>query len=102
MLVKLHICNLAAQTGASLFLHEHEQPILYSNGSINATGGLQWHYDKTEHLMDLRPYSHAIVEELSLVDGWHIEQVIEGYSGLSMRGIKYSPKLWLMSNPDLS
>lgn len=97
--VNLHICNLAAQTGASLFLQEHTLPTLRHNQSLSIDSKLEWRYDKTENLSDLRQYSHAIVEDLSLVDGWKIEEAIQGYSGLSKRGIVYSPKLWIASNP---
>jgi hypothetical protein len=96
--VNLHIGNLAAQSGASLFLQEHSSPFLSFEGKSIARPG-NWTYDKTEHLLDLHPYSHAIVESLEVVPDWKIETVVDAFSGLSRQGITYQPKLWVVSNP---
>ena len=45
--VHVHISNLAAQTGASLFLHTHAPPFF---SHFDAPPTRDWVYDKTEHL----------------------------------------------------
>ncbi|EPT01710.1 hypothetical protein FOMPIDRAFT_133302 [Fomitopsis schrenkii] len=45
--VHVHMSNLAAQTGASLFLHTHAPPFL---SDLTAPPNRNWVYDKTEHL----------------------------------------------------
>lgn len=65
--VHVHISNLAAQTGASLFTQRHSEPQWHHDES---TIGSQWVYDKTEgltvdKLMDATsPYTHLILEEM--------------------------------------
>lgn len=65
--VHVHISNLAAQTGASLFTQRHSDPQWQHSGS---EAGNQWKYDKTEGLLvdELTkagsPYTHLILEEL--------------------------------------
>ncbi|KAI0925707.1 hypothetical protein AcV5_008372 [Taiwanofungus camphoratus] len=46
--VHVHISNLAAQTGASLFLHTHSPPYLL--GLDIAPSTPHWTYNKTEHI----------------------------------------------------
>ncbi|KZT67408.1 glycosyltransferase family 22 protein [Daedalea quercina L-15889] len=63
--VHVHISNLAAQTGASLFLHTHASP--YLGGLDLAPLTQQWVYDKTEHLTPQmlsgsKEFTHVIVE----------------------------------------
>lgn len=97
-LVNLHICNLAAQTGASLFLHEHTSPYISHLGALANTTTLGWKYDKTEGSIDMGQFSHAIVEDFTVVDGWRIDNAIEAFSGISGQGLRYSPSLWIVSN----
>lgn len=64
ILVHVHISNLAAQTGASLFLHTHAPPFL---SLLNAPSNRNWVYDKTEHLTPQlltgsKEVTHAIAE----------------------------------------
>ncbi|KAG9040587.1 dolichyl-P-Man:Man(7)GlcNAc(2)-PP-dolichol alpha-1,6-mannosyltransferase [Serendipita sp. 407] len=92
----MHICNLAAQTGASLFLQEHSPPYLLD--SMDFVGS-QWTYDKTEGDVDLRWYTHAIVEDLP-PSKWSTNATVDAFDGLSKKGIRYSPKLWVITNPD--
>ncbi|CAG8637864.1 12684_t:CDS:2, partial [Acaulospora colombiana] len=80
--VNLHVGNLAAQSGASLFLQEHSSPFLSLERNLVARPG-NWTYDKTEHLLDLHPYSHAIVESLEMVPDWKIEGKVYAFDGLS-------------------
>ncbi|PVG04260.1 hypothetical protein CPB86DRAFT_868979 [Serendipita vermifera] len=96
--VNVHVGNLAAQSGASLFLQEHSSPFLSLERNLVARPG-NWTYDKTEHLLDLHPYSHAIVESLDIVPDWKIETEVYAFDGLSKHGITYRPKLWIVSNP---
>ncbi|KAI6025003.1 hypothetical protein PISMIDRAFT_90258 [Pisolithus microcarpus 441] len=46
--VHVHISNLAAQTGASLFLHEHAPPYILTG--FGPAAGHGWIYNKTEDL----------------------------------------------------
>ncbi|EJD51119.1 hypothetical protein AURDEDRAFT_143051 [Auricularia subglabra TFB-10046 SS5] len=94
--VHVHICNLAAQTGASLFTFEHGA----------------WTYNKTEHLTprDITdgPFTHAIVEDWSeeryKADRWAVVDEIEGFDGLkweSLHGIpvpqvRQKTQLWIL------
>ncbi|PIL35310.1 hypothetical protein GSI_02035 [Ganoderma sinense ZZ0214-1] len=64
--VHVHISNLAAQTGASLFLHRNAPPFHPAIGE-SPLPGADWVYDKTENLSlaDLtsaRNVTHAIAE----------------------------------------
>ncbi|KAI0787329.1 hypothetical protein C8Q74DRAFT_1455380 [Fomes fomentarius] len=83
--VHVHICNLAAQTGASRFLHNNAPPFLPSLNSIHHTS---WVYDKTENLTldDLtrsEEITHLIVEASSVspsalaAKGWTAVAVVE-------------------------
>ena len=92
--VNIHICNLAAQTGASLFLHEHAAPYLANTTSPD------WSYDKTEGMVDMGQFTHAIVENLASVDGWKVDTVVEAFNGVTKRGLRYAPALWIVSQAD--
>ena len=53
--IHVHISNLAAQTGASLFLQINSPPDFSSSGSASTSSGLEerngwWTYNKTENL----------------------------------------------------
>ncbi len=85
----VHICNLAAQTGASLFLHNNAPPFL---PSLNDTHHTSWVYDKTENLTldDLtrsQEITHLIVEASSVspsalaAKGWTVVVVVDGFDG---------------------
>lgn len=95
--VHIHMANLAAQSGASLFLQEHAPPYL-STSMVPQDRG-RWTYDKTENLNSLQEYTHAIVEDLAMVDGWKVNSTILSFERVTKSGITYSPKLWIVSNP---
>ncbi|TFY52954.1 hypothetical protein EVJ58_g9722 [Rhodofomes roseus] len=91
--VHVHISNLAAQTGASLFLHTHAPPFL---PGLNVSPPNQnWVYDKTEHLTPQmlsgsKEVTHVIAESdgtgSSLPTGfsssyWRPVRSIEGFDG---------------------
>ncbi|KAI0787333.1 Alg9-like mannosyltransferase family-domain-containing protein [Fomes fomentarius] len=87
--VHVHICNLAAQTGASLFLHNNAPPFV---SSLNGTHHTSWVYDKTENLTldDLtrsEEITHLIVEAFShspsalAAKGWTEVAVVDGFDG---------------------
>jgi alpha-1,6-mannosyltransferase len=94
--VHVHISNLAAQTGASLFMQENSPPYIasftLSQPDLEARGR-NWTYDKTEGLtpFDLTngPYTHLIVEtpmDASLSSaqgstGWKEVATIDGFAG---------------------
>ncbi|TFY59156.1 hypothetical protein EVG20_g7892 [Dentipellis fragilis] len=78
--VHVHIANLAAQTGASLFLQTHAPPY---PAFIDASSANNWTYDKTEDLSarDLAAMpglTHAITEE-PLGRGWTVIDVVKGF-----------------------
>ncbi|KIK79362.1 glycosyltransferase family 22 protein [Paxillus rubicundulus Ve08.2h10] len=80
--IHLHISNLAAQTGASLFLHEYAPPtFLVSNpSSVHAS----WTYNKTESLtpstIASSSFTHLIAESPEVADGeWKVVQSILGF-----------------------
>ena len=71
ILVHVHISNLAAQTGASLFLQVHSPPYLSSLSPQTNTDikvNHNWVYNKTENLSPVEitspksGFTHAIVE----------------------------------------
>jgi alpha-1,6-mannosyltransferase len=91
--VHVHISNLAAQTGASLFMQENSPPYLasfsLSQPDLEARGR-NWTYDKTEGLATLDlvhgPYTHLIVETpldatLASSRGWKEVATIDGFAG---------------------
>ncbi|KAI0760984.1 Alg9-like mannosyltransferase family-domain-containing protein [Trametes elegans] len=85
--VHVHISNLAAQTGASLFLHAHAPPFV--PGLAPAPGRpTNWVYDKTEGLgLDAltaaRRVTHLIAEASALgesaLDAWAPVAVVDGF-----------------------
>jgi alpha-1,6-mannosyltransferase len=84
--VYVHICNLAAQTGASLFSQSNSPPFLSAlPPSVLAD---PWTYSKTENLtsIDLTrgPYTHLIVEaplDPALKKSWKVIDVVDGFAG---------------------
>lgn len=87
--MNVHISNLAAQTGASLFLQTHAPPYttLLPLPKAQATN---WTYDKTEGLapaelsLSKRGYTHLIVEADDPAlkplarSGWETKWVVNG------------------------
>ena len=92
--VHVHVANLAAQTGASLFLHRNAPPF---HPAVRAPRRTGWVYDKTEglSLADLtqaRNVTHLIAEA-SEVDqcrkdahGWTQVALVTGFDGWRFRG----------------
>ncbi|KAI0715822.1 alpha-1,6-mannosyltransferase subunit [Cerioporus squamosus] len=83
----VHISNLAAQTGASLFLHSHAPPF---HPVLNGTYPVNWVYDKTENLSfdDLtrsRVITHLIAETASIppsaASTWAPVAIVDGFDG---------------------
>ena len=88
--VHVHIANLAAQSGASLFLHTHAPPYRASLGihPPAISTGLPWIYNKTEHLTpsDIAyhsPFTHVIAESGDALPAgrWEVVDVIDGFQG---------------------
>ena len=101
--VHVHISNLPAQTGATLFLQTHAPPYL---PGLEPTGGSDWVYDKTEHLepwqiTSSRNITHAIAEippngGYNTFDAtrfpashWRLTSVITAYAGTRIPGVQY-------------
>ncbi|OBZ66165.1 putative Dol-P-Man:Man(7)GlcNAc(2)-PP-Dol alpha-1,6-mannosyltransferase [Grifola frondosa] len=103
--VHVHISNLAAQTGASLFLHTHAPPYL---PGLPIPQARNWTYDKTERLspkaLTADPMiTHVIAESASAFaarqwavvgavggfDGWRVNRdVISGFKMGLIQGLK--------------
>ena len=83
--MRVHISNLAAQTGASLFLQTHSAP--YHPSLPNPSLGLNWTYDKTENLVVYSPsrFTHLIAEASEPVPrGWKKVECLRGFDRLSL------------------
>lgn len=84
--VQVHVSNLAAQTGASLFLQSHSPPYI---PSMAAPATNDWVYNKTENLSprDLTtsmPLTHLITEssvEFIRSGQWKLVDSVRGFSG---------------------
>ncbi|RPD59719.1 hypothetical protein L227DRAFT_576143 [Lentinus tigrinus ALCF2SS1-6] len=83
----VHISNLAAQTGASLFLHSHAPPF---HPVLNGTHPTNWVYDKTENLsfdaLTRSPeITHLIAEMASITpfaaSAWAPLAIVDGFDG---------------------
>ncbi|KAI0635529.1 Alg9-like mannosyltransferase family-domain-containing protein [Trametes polyzona] len=92
--VHVHISNLAAQTGASLFLHSHAPPFPPFMPSLPLPGRpTDWIYDKTEGLTpsDLAAWqnvTHLIAEVPALtptaLEHWTPVAVVDGFDGWAL------------------
>ncbi|KIJ67137.1 glycosyltransferase family 22 protein [Hydnomerulius pinastri MD-312] len=83
--VHVHISNLAAQTGASLFLHDHAPPV-FSSFLVPSTTSDQgmWVYDKTESLtppmIASSSFTHLVAESPEIGEGeWKVVQSVPGF-----------------------
>jgi hypothetical protein len=70
-----------------------------SNSTTIARNIGQWTYDKAENLKNLHGYTHAVVEDLAMAEGWNIKQTIFSFDRITKTGLLYAPKLWIVSNP---
>ena len=84
--VHVHISNLAAQSGASLFLHTHAPPYTSALRTPSESFSTTWVYNKTESLspqtlMSSLDVTHLIAEEPCPIplNGWHKVQGIPGF-----------------------
>ena len=102
MTVHVHICNLAAQTGASLFLHTHAPPYPAGLDIAPSSHSADWVYNKTEHLTPKQvTASHSITHVIAELtneraantfaatgfpkEQWRQTAVIPAYAGLNIR-----------------
>ncbi|CDO71804.1 Glycosyltransferase Family 22 protein [Trametes cinnabarina] len=85
--VHVHISNLAAQTGASLFLHSNAPPFL---PGLDVGHPTNWVYNKTENLSlraltDSKQITHLIAEipalDSAVMDSWSPVAVVDGFDG---------------------
>lgn len=112
MPVHVYISNLAAQTGASLFLHTHAPPYPVDLG-INPPKASTWIYNKTENISPAqltadRSITHVIAEIAPATNNafegtgfprssWKLTQVVDGFDGWNkdLRAIMLEPtKPW--------
>ena len=87
----VHISNLAAQSGASLFLHTHAPPYRERLGVLPPAASAAYHpwiYNKTENLTQAdfsnsSAFTHVIAESMDVLsDGrWEIVDAVDGFSG---------------------
>jgi len=91
--IRVHLCNLATQSGASLFLHEYSLPAL-----VSAPG---WIYDKTEGIVATAnaTFTHAIIEDLMHLGNWTILEEVKGFERLTLHGVQEAAKLWIIADP---
>ncbi|CAA7269473.1 unnamed protein product [Cyclocybe aegerita] len=100
----IHISNLAAQSGASLFLHLNSPPYLSPSSA-----GTPWIYNKTENLSPTSftspstPFTHLISEispeNSSLGEIWQTKEAIQGFDRYwidwnLLKGRKEAADLW--------
>ncbi len=94
MPVHVHIGNLAAQSGASLFLHTHSPPYRPQLGIVppSISAAHPWIYNKTENLTPAdiaydSSFTHAIAEDTDLlpVGSFNAVEVIDGFRGWKIR-----------------
>lgn len=81
--VHVHISNLAAQTGASLFLHEHAPPYIFTGG-FGPVAPHGWVYNKTEGLtpsmLASSSFTHLISEYPDVGDNeWSVVDQIPSF-----------------------
>ncbi|TEB33463.1 alpha-1,6-mannosyltransferase subunit [Coprinellus micaceus] len=113
--VHVHISNLAAQTGASLFTQQNSLPQWHSDSGVSQN---QWVYNKTEglsldYLMSTdSPFTHLILEELppqKVLDrkGWRVVSAINALDRVmiqprllkgALRSFTKSPSLATLAN----
>jgi alpha-1,6-mannosyltransferase len=89
--VHVHISNLAAQSGASLFLHTHAPPYRERFGILPHTADAiysPWIYNKTENLTPAdiaysSEFTHVIAESGDALPAgrWEIVDVVYGFAG---------------------
>lgn len=82
-IVHVHISNLAAQTGASLFLHEHAPPFLSLSSEPHLSQS-SWTYNKTEALtpsmISSSAFTHLIAESPEMAgEEWTIVEAIPAF-----------------------
>ena len=89
--VHIHVSNLAAQSGASLFLHSHAPPYRERMGILPPIASAvynPWIYNKTENLTPAdiayhSAFTHVIAESRDALPAgrWEIVDVIDGFEG---------------------
>ncbi|KAF8895998.1 alpha-1,6-mannosyltransferase subunit [Infundibulicybe gibba] len=79
--VHVHISNLAAQTGASLFSQINAPPYAH----VPPAAGLRWTYNKTESLTPEQLTSNRrithLISESPQVDGWNVVESAKMFDG---------------------
>lgn len=100
--VHVHISNLAAQTGASLFLQTHAPPYPIDLG-VMAPAAHRWTYNKTEHVTpttlassvtyaiaetsDPRPAGWTVVDTVEAYEGWLLGADLQEALGKGLAGL---------------
>ena len=80
ILADIYIDDLAAQSGASLFLQAYSPPY----GPYLAKPAQDWSYDKTANRTDLSTFDFAIVEPKEMPSEWGVVGTVQAFSGRFM------------------
>ncbi|KZT57682.1 glycosyltransferase family 22 protein [Calocera cornea HHB12733] len=110
--VHVHIDNLAAQTGASLFTQLYGEP-----SGILPHPLVPWEYNKTEVVVDYAPFSHVITERpaSALPGNWAEVASVRALAGVQVPRpgkllemgtwrelprtlVRLEPRLWILQN----
>lgn len=102
---RVHIDNLAAQTGASLFTQEHTSPYFFAHPNSSATQ--EWTYSKDPAPESFDSFTYLVTEhpEAYSKKKWEVVETAEALEGIDPRrgwnALITKPTLFILQNKDL-
>lgn len=102
---RVHIDNLAAQTGASLFTQEHASPFFFARPNSSSTR--EWTYSKDPAPKSFDTFTHLVTEhpEAYSTKKWGVVDSVEALRGIDPRrgwnALITKPTLFILQNKDL-